>query len=843
MASTDLPLDSSAQPVVLVGATTGGVTTTPAAVDASGNQQVVVNNTSANPVPVTFTSAGVADVTASGTITASGQSVTITVGTGQSEWALNISGTFSAGSNIIFEGSENGTDWFGLNGRQTGVVATVLVNNINGGSAPYLFRGNLAGMQQFRARCTSFQSGDSIAVGLRASTGIGAVFLNASIPAGTNTIGTVARPASYTTGNITALNGTVSLTLLEGQNAWEVYLLGTFSAGSTVQFQGSLDGTNWFLLNGRRSGTAVTNDSTTNLATDVAGGIASNWRGNIAAIRYFRVICIAFQAGDNIAVQMSTSTATGATFLNAAIPAGTNIIGGVTIGSLQNLINGIQASVFPAGQLRVQEEPTQLMSDQFPGTFDTINKWFAPVTSGGGYSNVASPGAALIGTGTTANGYSYIRTQPSFRSVQPGWMKAYSGVNLEHPITLNTYRFWGWGLPQATPTAASPLSDAAGFEVATNGKMYAVCYSAGARNVIADLSASTGNGTQPTDAAVHKYFVFFTPDLSYWCIDTIDNLVATMPTGAPGPIQNVLPYINLAVAGSTAPTSNGILSNNGMYLADTTSSNISISDGDNPWKKASIKSANQSPTSSDLALVVALSPNSQPTLPSSGSKFSFGQLTTSAKGTFAVEATTYTEQTTNAAMTLVSSSANDTSAGTGARTITVTYLDQSMAGPFTTTFTMNGTTAVTAGVSNMCFIEKIVVATVGSTTSNVGTITLKSGATTVGTIAATANQTYWAHHYTPAGKTSYISGFNMGNTGTTAGNSSTGILFAKDSTSANAPEIQISDFINAAGAANSITRNYNSPIQVQGPARIRVYVTTQSSSTYTQYASFDYIDN
>src|SRR5208337_3531002 len=91
-------------------------------------------------------------------------------------------------------------------------------------------------------------------------------------------------------------------------------------------------------------------------------------------------------------------------------------------------------------------------------------------------------------------------------------------------------------------------------------------------------------------------------------------------------------------------------------------------------------------------------------LPTTASKFSFGDLTTAAQTLAPVERTTYTEQLTNAAMTLVSASANDTSAGTGARTVTVTYLDQTMAGPYTTVFTMNGTTAVAAGVSNMCFI-------------------------------------------------------------------------------------------------------------------------------------------
>lgn len=232
-------------------------------------------------------------------------------------------------------------------------------------------------------------------------------------------------------------------------------------------------------------------------------------------------------------------------------------------------------------------------------------------------------------------------------------------------------------------------------------------------------------------------------------------------------------------------------------------------------------------------------------LPSSNSKFSFGQLATSTSTAYlAIESTTYTEPTTNSTMTIVSSSANDTSAGTGARTVTVTYLDQTGAGPNTTTFTMNGTTPVTAGVSNMCFIEKIVVATVGSTGSNVGILTLKTGgAVTVGTVAATNNLTLWAHHYIPTGKTSYISGFSFGNNSTAGGNGAQFILQSATPTVANTPILQISGTQIMAGGASSDTRIYQSPIQIVGPAKITAYVLPYANANTTQFASFDYIDN
>lgn len=273
---------------------------------------------------------------------------------------------------------------------------------------------------------------------------------------------------------------------------------------------------------------------------------------------------------------------------------------------------------------------------------------------------------------------------------------------------------------------------------------------------------------------------------------------------------------------------------------------IKITDDTNT---AAVKAASTAPVATDPALVVTLSPNTPnltiSPLPATGSKFSFGELATSSSATFlALESTPYTETTTNSTMTLVSSSASDASAGTGARTVVVTYLDQTGAGPFTATFTMNGTTAVNSGLSNMCFVEKIVVATVGSTGSNVGTLTLKTGGgATVGTVTATINQTLWAHHYVPTGKTCYISGFSYGNSSSAVGNGGQFVLRASTPTVANTPEIQVSDFMTLVGGSNTNTRTYLSPIQVVGPARIKCYVSPYANAATTQFASFDFIDN
>jgi len=235
-------------------------------------------------------------------------------------------------------------------------------------------------------------------------------------------------------------------------------------------------------------------------------------------------------------------------------------------------------------------------------------------------------------------------------------------------------------------------------------------------------------------------------------------------------------------------------------------------------------------------------------LPTTSSKFSFGDVTTAATTLAAVSRTAYIEQTTNAQRSIASSSVNDTSAGTGARTVQITYLDQTGAGPFTENVTLNGTAFVNTTNTNICFIESIKVLTVGSTGSNVGILTFKAatagGGATIGTIAATDNQTLWAHHYVPSGKSSYISGFSINSNGTTTGSGANFVLRASTPTIANTPELQISDFHRLYGQQSSTnTRTYLSPIQVAGPARIRAYVTPETATSTIYRASFDYIDN
>ncbi len=105
---------------------------------------------------------------------------------------------------------------------------------------------------------------------------------------------------------------------------------------------------------------------------------------------------------------------------------------------------------------------------------------------------------------------------------------------------------------------------------------------------------------------------------------------------------------------------------------------------------------------------------------------------------------------------IASSSASDTSAGTGARTVTIIGLNGSYA-VTTETVTMNGTTNVPT-VNSYVIIYRMYVVTAGSGATNAGTITAtaQTDATVTAQISVGMAQTLMAIYQVPAGKTAYL---------------------------------------------------------------------------------------
>ena len=112
-------------------------------------------------------------------------------------------------------------------------------------------------------------------------------------------------------------------------------------------------------------------------------------------------------------------------------------------------------------------------------------------------------------------------------------------------------------------------------------------------------------------------------------------------------------------------------------------------------------------------------------------------------------------------MTVSSSSANDTSAGTGARTVLISGLDANYL-VITETVTMNGQTAVTT-TNSFLRINSMLVASAGTGLANAGTIYIGSGVVTSGVpatiynvIAVGYNSTTSSQYTIPAGYTGYL---------------------------------------------------------------------------------------
>ena len=207
-------------------------------------------------------------------------------------------------------------------------------------------------------------------------------------------------------------------------------------------------------------------------------------------------------------------------------------------------------------------------------------------------------------------------------------------------------------------------------------------------------------------------------------------------------------------------------------------------------------------------------------------------------------ATTYTEPASAAQRSVSSSSASDTSAGTGTRTLKITYYDNDMNGPYTETITMNGTTPVNTVATNIRFIEKMESLTVGSNGTNVGTISLfgstAGGGGTVGTIAVGDGQTYWAHHYVRPNRTMFIRRLLV-STGSGGTSTNCALVVAKPLT-ANSFESQIGTQFRAVAATIGNAIDFDALAAIQGPARLLMYIRPDATTASTFYANITYYE-
>jgi len=140
---------------------------------------------------------------------------------------------------------------------------------------------------------------------------------------------------------------------------------------------------------------------------------------------------------------------------------------------------------------------------------------------------------------------------------------------------------------------------------------------------------------------------------------------------------------------------------------------------------------------------------------SSVNKFGFNNQVPTNWEVIALGSADFTYPTSAGTVTVVSDDADDTSAGTGARTIKIQGLDGNY--DFQEeTITMNGTTNVNS-INTFLRVNRMEVLTAGSSNSMEGTITATIGGNEQSRMEAEYdNQTLQANYTIPAGKTGYL---------------------------------------------------------------------------------------
>lgn len=233
------------------------------------------------------------------------------------------------------------------------------------------------------------------------------------------------------------------------------------------------------------------------------------------------------------------------------------------------------AGVRADGFLNARMDPTTLLFDTFE-TIDTTNTWTLstqnPPVAG-------TAGTVVTNSGTAANAFSYARSQPSFVPGSNAFLQIGMVMQLASGTPTGATLWWGLGIPTASPTTTTPITNGTIFEVdAVTGALWGRVYSAGAKTQELAL-------TRPTDGAVHRYQILYKATRVYFNIDNVD--VGSLPF--PNPAIAALPLSFGAVNGATVLGANPTLSTSLMGLADTAQNEIRISDGTYPWRRTQVR--------------------------------------------------------------------------------------------------------------------------------------------------------------------------------------------------------------------------------------------------------------
>jgi hypothetical protein len=185
-----------------------------------------------------------------------------------------------------------------------------------------------------------------------------------------------------------------------------------------------------------------------------------------------------------------------------------------------------------------------------------------------------------------------------------------------------------------------------------------------------------------------------------------------------------------------------------------------------------------------------------------------------------------------------SSNVNDTSAGTGLRTVSITGLNASYV-VTTETVTMNGTTDV-ATVNSYVIIHRMVGLTAGSGGTNAGTITAtaQTDATITCSIEIGFGQSQFAILQIPAGYTAYITKVRSRMNQTTASSTAQCVLFIKPFGGIFNAKTNLG--LNNSGSSSVEIDRTHSPIVVSEKSIIKITCISVSNNNTSIEASWDY---
>lgn len=199
--------------------------------------------------------------------------------------------------------------------------------------------------------------------------------------------------------------------------------------------------------------------------------------------------------------------------------------------------------------------------------------------------------------------------------------------------------------------------------------------------------------------------------------------------------------------------------------------------------------------------------------------------------------------TTAAQRSIASSSASDKTGSTGAITVQLTYCDGNMLCGKTDTVTLNGTLAVNTNVTDIQFVERMDVMSVGTNGANVGAVSIFSlvngGGGSFVCIAVGDNASFFAHHFVSASSATQILGLNC-----SASAQAGTVTIASQGDPRVTNVVQVNQGVFRHGTTNTM-RQFEVPLTVTGPNFIIVQEQPDAatiSGSNTVRCALDYQD-